>query len=525
MSQTSDSPLATLNSGTVEGVNLPHGVRRFLGIPYAAPPLEDLRWRPPQPVAPWTGTRKALNYGPSSLQNPPNPASIYFGGEDDFSEDCLYLNVWAGPVEQTNKPVIIWLHFGAHQFGSGSNSMYDGAVLAAEGIIVVSMNWRLGRFGFLAHPDLSSEFPQGSSGNYGLMDQIAALKWVQTNIGSFGGDASNVTLAGVSAGANSVNALRASALAKGLFSKVIAMSGSGVTPPSDGEGHPSSFSTLAAAEQAGTELVELIGASSISEMRKLPADSIRSATLPRVKGCWSLDQFPGAKLSMHVFDTGYPIVDGYVLKETPLQAFLSGTIIDVPMLASNTGNEASGLPHIKTVVDYSAYISATFPSHTEEILALYPAETDEQARFASWDFIQDQIFIWSTWSSARLQAERLSSPAWYYRFLHAPPTPKDSAEGGYARAFHVADVLYAFGNLGMRDWDWRDVDWDLSTKMKQVWLSFVRTGRPDAEEAWPVLGSGLNTTTWEKHPMVVTSGPAPERMTFWDRLYGVKLAI
>ncbi|KAH7153557.1 para-nitrobenzyl esterase [Dactylonectria macrodidyma] len=525
MSQTSESPLATLDSGSIEGVNLPHGVRRFLGIPFAAPPIGDLRWRPPQPVAPWTGTRKTLTYGPSSMQSPPSPTSIYFGGEDNFSEDCLYLNVWAGPAEHTNQPVIVWLHFGAHQFGSGSNSMYDGAMLAVEGTIVVSINWRLGRFGFLAHPELSAESPHGSSGNYGLMDQIAALKWVQQNIKAFGGDASNVTLAGVSAGANSVNALRASALAKGLFSKVIAMSGSGVSPPSDGQGHPSSFSTLAAAEQAGAELVELIGASSISEMRKLPADTIRAAKLPRVKGCWSFDQFPQAKLSLHVFDTSYPIVDGYVLKETPLQAFLSCTIIDVPMLASNTGNEASGLPYIQTLTEYTTYIATTFPDHAEELLSLYPAENDEQVRFASWDFIQDQIFVWSTWSSARLQAQRLSSPAWYYRFLHAPPTPKDSAEGEYVGAFHAADVLYAFGNLGMRDWDWKTVDWDLSTKMKQVWLSFVRTGRPDTEEAWPVLGSNLKATTWDKHPMVVTSGPALNRMAFWDRLYGVELAI
>lgn len=269
----------TIESGVLEGTTLPGGLRRFLGIPYAQPPTADLRWRPPQPVKPWEGKLVASTYGPSSMQRPPPPHSLYAGGETDISEDCLYLNIWTGPPNQASRPVLVWLHFGAHQFGSASNSMYDGAALAAEGIVVVSINWRLGRFGFFAHPELSAESGTSSSGNYGLMDQIAALQWVQHNISAFGGDPTNVTLAGVSAGANSVHALRASDLAKGLFSKVIAMSGSGVAPSPSAQdiGNPAGFANLSEAEKAGTELCEIIGVSSIAELRQLPAGKVLAA--------------------------------------------------------------------------------------------------------------------------------------------------------------------------------------------------------------------------------------------------------
>ncbi|KAH6988565.1 para-nitrobenzyl esterase [Ilyonectria destructans] len=517
-------PNVSVDSGELKGLILPNGLRRFLGVPYAEPPVGDLRWRPPQPVSPWTNHRSALDYGPSSMQKPPLATSIYSGGETNFSEDCLYLNVWTGSAEDTGRPVIVWLHFGAHQFGSASNTQYDGAALAAEGITVVSINWRLGRFGFLAHPDLTAESGYGGSGNYGLMDQIAALQWIQRNIAVFGGDPANVTLAGVSAGGNSVHALRASPLAKGLFSKVIAMSGSGVAPPADGHGHPGNLSTLAAAEQAGTELAEILGSPSIAKMRKLPAETIMAAKLPRMKGCWSFDIIPGAKISLHVFDTGYPIVDGHVMKQTPLQAFLSGTVIDTPMLASNTGNEASGLPHIKTVTEYQAYVTKTFPSHAENILKLYPASTDNEARFASWDLIQDQIFVWSTWTAARLQSRMLKSPVWYSRFLRAPPIAIGSAEREYAGAFHAADVMYAFGNIDKRPWGWTDHDRTLSAALMRTWINFARTGNPnvEGEVSWPQLELGSKTVKiWDIEPRMELNGPAPDRMAFWDAHHGI----
>ena len=267
-------PRVKVQSGILRGVNVSRDVRRFLGIPYAAPPVGDFRWKPPQPVASWEGDRGADFYGPSSIQKPPPPNSLYYGGEKEFSEDCLYLNVWTGSPSDSDRPVLVFLHFGAHQFGSGSNPIYDGTSLAKKGITVVTVNWRLGRFGFLAHPDLTTESPEGSSGNYGFMDQIAALQWVQNNIHAFGGNAANVTLAGVSAGANSVHALRSSVLAKGLFAKVIAMSGSGVTPQANEVASAAQLNNLSHAEKAGVELMEQLGAKSIAEMRNIPAEDI-----------------------------------------------------------------------------------------------------------------------------------------------------------------------------------------------------------------------------------------------------------
>lgn len=246
--------------------------------------------------------------------------------------------------------------------------------------------------------------------------------------------------------------------------------------------------------------------------------------VPRMKGCWSFDIIPGAKISLHVFDTGYPIVDGHVLRQTPLKAFLSGTVIDTPMLASNTGNEASGLPHIKTVTEYQTYVTKTFPSHAENILKLYPASTDNDARFASWDLIQDQIFVWSTWTAARLQSRMLKSPVWYSRFLRAPPIAIGAAEREYAGAFHAADVMYAFGNLDKRPWDWTDDDRTLSAALMWTWINFARTDNPNmkGEVSWPHLELGSKTVKiWDIEPRMELDGPAPERMAFWDAYHGI----
>ena len=248
--------------------------------------------------------------------------------------------------------------------------------------------------------------------------------------------------------------------------------------------------------------------------------------MPRASGCWSFDLHPGARISARIFDTSYPIVDGHVLKKNLLEALLFGTAIDVPMLVSNTGNEASGLPHIGTVVDYRTYIHEAFPSHAAEVFALYPAETDMQARHASWNLISDQTFSWSSWTAARLQARNLSSPSWYYQFLRAPPIPSDTAEATYAKAFHAADTIYAFGNLHMRPWDWTEGDHALSEQLKRAWLNFAHTGRPDDDGAWPSMSAdNYIVKVWDVEPRLENTGPAPERMAFWDRYHGVERAL
>ncbi|KAL8727818.1 MAG: hypothetical protein Q9166_005810 [cf. Caloplaca sp. 2 TL-2023] len=522
----------TVESGSLAGIHLPDNTREFLGIPYAAPPVEDLRWRPPQRPLSWSGVRSAGRFGPSSLQFPPPATSLYFGGETEFSEDCLYLNVRTGPEgtdDNNRRPVLVWFHMGAFLFGSGSNPIYNGTELVARGITVVNANYRLGRLGFLAHPELSAESGHQASGNYGIMDQIAALEWVQRNIKAFGGDPRNVTIGGASAGGGSVHILRSSPLAKRLFSKAICESGPGVAPTIDGPGHVATYTTLAAAEKAGTELLDLLGASSVAELRKMPAQKIMAAHLPRTQGPWKSNLWP-ASTSLSIFDTASPIVDGHVLPESPLAALLSGKAADVPLLAGNVGNEASGLPHLASLADYHTYVDENFRDHAQVVLALYPATTDAEVQTSTSELLADQVFVWSTWTSARLQFENLKSPTWYYRFLRAPPIPPDSdvIEKGYAGAFHVAGVPYAFGSLDAWQWDWTDADRTLSRNMTDAWARFVRAGNPNGgqehADAWPALKSSSDLIKiWDSESRLEAPGSRVNEVTaFWDRFYGIK---
>ena len=518
-----------VESGLLSGLHLSNEKRAFLGIPYGAPPVEDLRWRPPQRSLPWAGVRSAGEFGPSSFQFPPPATSLYFGGETEFSEDCLYLNVYTGPEGTDNRPVLVWFHFGAFLFGSGSNPMYNGTKLAAKGITVVTVNYRLGRFGFLAHPDLSAESGHQGSGNYGIMDQIAALEWVQRNIKAFGGDPGNVTIGGASAGAASVHILRSSPLAKLLFSKAICESGPGVAPTVNGPGHVATFTTLAAAEKAGGELLDFLEVSSIAELRRMPAEKIMAVHLPRTQGLWKSDLWPGSS-SLSVFDTANPIVDGYVLTESPLTAFLSGRVADIPMLAGNVGNEASGLPHLGSLADYHAYVNETFREHAEEVLSLYSATTDSEVRTSTSKLLADQVFVWPTWTSARLQARNLKSSVWYYRLLRAPPIPPDSdvIEKKYASSFHCAGVPYAFGNLEAWQWDWTDTDRQLSRNISNAWAQFMRTGSPnhgqEPANSWPALkSSGDMIKIWDSESRLESlESRVCEVTAFWDRYYEVQ---
>ena len=313
-----------------------------------------------------------------------------------MSEDCLYLNVWTGGTIGEDfgvGPGLVILHFGAYQFGSSSNPIYDGAAMARRGLVVVSINYRLGRMGFFAHPDLTTESGMNSSGNYGLMDQVAALHWVQRNIAAIGGDPDNITLMGVSAGANSVHNLRSSALAKDLFHKCIVASGPGFAHALNGYGHPANPSTLAAGEAAGLEVADALDASTLKELRAMPVGKIMVVQLPRAAGQWSFDLLPvGAKISLHIFDGSYSIIDGRVLTQAPLDALIADnleSVIDIPMLASNTGNEASGLPHTASLDIYHAYLESTFGTLSEQAFELYPANSDAEAQSASWQLLAD----------------------------------------------------------------------------------------------------------------------------------------
>lgn len=537
----SPSAPVTIESGLLSGVHLPEtNTRAFLGIPYAAPPVGDLRWRPPQPPLPWIGVRPAEKLGPSSLQVPPPSKSLYYGGETEFSEDCLYLNIYTGASEgetriTRERPVLVWFHFGAFSFGSASNPMYDGSKLAAQGIAVVTVNYRLGRFGFLAHPQLSAESSgYRTSGNYGILDQIAALQWVQRNIKAFGGDPASVTIGGASAGGGSVHILRASPLAKSLFTRAICESGPGLAPAVEGHGHVAAYSTLAAAEQAGAELLDMIGVSSVSELRKLHAGQILAPQLPRIQGPWKSDLWPFST-SLSGFDTVTPVIDGHVLPESPLAAFISANVADTPLLAGNVGNEASGLPFLDSLADYHTFVNDTFREYAQEALRVYPATTDTEVRASTSELLADQCFVWPTWTSARLQAKNLKSSTWYYRFLREPPilSTSDLIERKTAGAFHVAGVPYAFQNLDswQKSWDWTHADRALSKKISEALVRFVRTGNPNndsqehnCDDSWPALKSnGDLIKIWDGESRFEKLGSnIDEKMAFWDRFYGVE---
>jgi len=498
------------------------GIRSFLGVPYAKAPHGELRRRPPQAVEPWDGARDCLSFGPDAPQAGPAPTSLYSGGNGPQSEDCLYLNVWTGPEGETGRPVMVWLHFGAFQFGSAANPNYDGEQLARQGAVVVSVNYRLGRLGFLAHPELSAESGHGASGNYGLMDQIAALEWVRDNIARFGGDAGNVTVFGVSAGAHSVHCLRCSPLAEGLFHKAIAESGMGLSLPVEGDGDPAAMQSLEAAEDTGVELAELVGAPTLVELRALSLDRLLEPQLPRTAGPWGLDFLPpGATVGLAIFDAGYPVIDGYVLPRAPVEVYRAGEQHPMPMLTGTAGNESSGLPFIGDSAVFQAEVESSFGPLAGEVLELYPA--DDQTRYNSGRLLSDRMFTWGTWTAARLQAEHAREPVFYYRFLHEPPLPDgvEIVERANARAFHSAEVNYVFGSFAARDWPWDARDEELGRLVSAYWLNFARSGDPNGDglPEWPRLSPREPSTMFLELPVHTGDLPDRERLAFWDRFY------
>ena len=517
-----------IDSGRLRGRLLADDVRAFSGIPYAAPPVGDLRWRPPQPVAEWSDVREATRFAKPSRQAVLPPDSIYHEFEPEFSEDCLYLNIWTGPSVSGDRPVMVWLHPGGYQFGSANNALYNGAALARDGATVVTVNHRLGRFGFMAHPWLSAESGYGGSGNYGLMDILAALRWINRNIDRFGGDPGNVTVFGVSAGGNSVHNLRAMPQARGLIHRSIAQSGPGVGPVLNGPGHALGPSTLAAGEEAGSEITRMLGVSSMAELRRLPAEAVEGAVLPRAVGDWQFKIFPGARVSTHVFDGGYPVIDGHVLPRSPLDTYLRGEQLDIPLLVGNVSNESCPLPYLTTVDDYRRFLTEEFGSFADEAFTLYPGHTDAEVEVISGIMDADRTFVTSSRTAARMQSSTGSAPVWHYWFDRAPVIPQDRGyiEAGNAGAFHLCEVPYIFQTLdgqGRENWPWSAGDRALSRQISTAWGNFARTGNPNGEGApeWPIFHPATpSTLVWDLEPYV--ADPLNhERMEFFDRFNAV----
>jgi para-nitrobenzyl esterase len=461
-------------SGLVEG-KTQETIRAFLGIPYAAPPVGELRWRPPQPVAKWDGVRPAKEFGPSPIQ--PFEKDPSFRAARGESEDCLTLNIWTPAANSTAKlPVMVWIYGGGLLKGSTSWPQTDGARLAERGVVVVSMNYRLGLFGFLVHPELIEESPQRTAGNYGLMDQLAALRWVRENIAAFGGDSDNVTIFGESAGALSVSALMASPLAKGFFHKAIGESGA---LPFHG-GDTSSFSRKPLAGQAADHaelLGQATGVMTLAKLRAWPAQALLDAVL----------KAPAAKaIRFRAF------VDGYFLPGTVAAIFAAGKQNDVPLLAGWNRDEwfVSSGPKPPPIEALQKTARDEFRDHADEFLRLYPAETREQATRSSAEFAGDRFVGYNTWAWLEAQAKTGRQAVYRYRFDRAPPGVfMDSKTAG---AYHTAEIPYVFGTFdALPHFSWTDTDRALRDLVQTCWTNFARTGNPNGTTVpvWPAYSA------------------------------------
>jgi para-nitrobenzyl esterase len=470
-------------------------VRAFLGIPFAAPPVGDFRWKPPQPVSSWQMPRLATTYGAQCMQPGRSKTSVYFeyAGEQPTSEDCLYLNVWAPSDSGDGKlPVMVWIYGGGFQQGSAANPVFDGAGLAARGVIVVSVNYRVGIFGFMAHPELTAESPQHASGNYGLLDLVAGLNWVKRNAASFGGDPDNVTIFGQSAGAAAVSYLFTSPLARGLFARGIAESFGVANKTMPG---------LADGEKAGNALAEKVASPTLAKLRELPAAKL-------------LD----TKVAMS------PIVDGYALPANPYAVFAEGKEAPVPLLAGWNSDEGTTFPHAKTLAAYQDWVRRKYPDIAERLLELYPARTDDEAKSASKAIVRDSLFAWGPWSVARLHASH-GFPAYLYHFSHPQPLKAgvtydeiDTADG--LGTFHSSEYPYIFGTLDGLSRDWGQADRVISETLQSYWVAYAYAGSPNAPGLvnWPRSDAKAETTMFLGDKVGAGAVPQLDRIKLFDSL-------
>ncbi len=454
---------AKVAGGQVRGVAA-EGITVFKGIPFAAPPTGKNRWRAPQPVQSWTGVKQADHFAPGCMQD---AAMMRFIGSDaGVSEDCLYLNVWTPAKAAGAKlPVMVWIYGGGFAAGATSSPTYAGAELARLGVVQVNVSYRLGAFGFLAHPELSKESGKGS-GNYGLLDQIAGLKWVRDNIAAFGGDPSNVTIFGESAGGISVSMLAASPAAKGLFERAISESGGSFAPPRSGANANApgeNVPTLAVAEARGRQFLEKLGAKDIAAARALPAEEILKAQ--------------GQGLG-----TGFwPVADGRVLPGDQYVLYSQGRFNDTPVLIGTNSDEGASFVRGKSApADFEANVRAQYGVRADAILAAYPHATEQEASRSAQDLMRDSLFGWSTWAWAKLQTQHGRHKAFVYYFDERTPQTPEGAP-------HASELPYVFKTLDARGGKPRAEDRTVSDLMSRYWTNFAKTGDPNGPglPRWP----------------------------------------
>ena len=514
------APTVKTINGTLKGTD-ESGIAVFRGVPYAAPPIGNLRWREPQPAKNWSGVREADKFGPRAMQ-------LNVFGDMDFrsngmSEDCLYLNVWT-PAKTGNEklPVLVYFYGGGYIAGDGSEPRYDGESMSRRGIVAITVNYRLGVFGFFSYPGLTKESPHHASGNYGLLDQAAALKWVQQNIAAFGGDPKKITIAGESAGSFSVSALMASPLSKNIIAGAIGESGSllGLSPTA----------TLQNAEKAGADFANKIDKKSLADLRAMPADELLNSTKNMGYGTFPVD------------------VDGYFFPKSPLDIYQKGEQAHVPLLVGwNSaemnyhmilGNEAP------TLENYTKAVQKLYGENAKEALKVYHADNDAEVMQAATALASDRFIAFSTWKWSDVQSKTGVKPV--YRYFFARPRPAMRSEMGNAvanlaggitkdttaakappmppaiGAVHSAEIEYAMGNLPTnRVYDWQPDDYLVSTIMQNFFANFIKTGNPNGlgVPTWPTVN---NSKAVEVMHINVNTGAEAEqhhdRYLFMDKL-------
>ncbi|AUD00761.1 carboxylesterase/lipase family protein [Spirosoma pollinicola] len=485
------APQAKTANGLVEGIAEPSGIRAFKGIPFGQPPVGELRWKEPQPVKNWQGVRKADKFGPRAMQR------AIFGDmgfrSNGMSEDCLYLNVWT-PAKSANEklPVLVYFYGGGFMAGDGSEGRYDGESMARKGIVALTVNYRLGVFGFMAHPELTKESPHHSSGNYAYLDMAAALRWVQQNIAAFGGDPKRVTIAGESAGSIAVSGLMVSPLSKNLIAGAIGESGSllGGLPPTP----------LAKGEESGTTFATAVGANSLAELRAIPADQLLEAT---------------AKPTTPRFNS---TVDGYFFPKAPLEIFAAGEQAHVPLLVGWNSEEMNYRAVLgkeqPTPESYASAVKKLYNDKADEVLKLYPGTTEAEVLQSATALASDRFLAYSTWKWADMQSKTGGKPV--YRYYYSRPRPAMTPEMGNATpglaggvvkstdtnamkiapatgAVHSAEIEYAMGNLATnKTYAWTPDDYKVSEVMQNYFANFIKTANPNGPglPKWSAANSG-----------------------------------
>lgn len=500
------SEIIKTSYGLVQGTS-DGQVTVYRGVPFAAPPLGNLRWREPQPVAPWKRVLKVDAFKPMCMTSMP---AIPGGDMEKVSEDCLYLNIWTPARQSKSKlPVMVWIYGGGQRAGSGSSPVYWGDKLVEKGVITVNLSYRVGSFGFLSHPDLSAESGHGTSGNYGVMDMVAALRWVQQNISAFGGDPHNVTIFGQSAGSFGVGYMMMSPLVRGLFQRAVGESGADM-------GELKNPKDL---EASGVRWAASFGAKSIAELRKLPAEQLEAADTT-----WPADAagvVPGNGRAGSL-----AVLDGYVFPHSMYETFQAGMQNDVPILIGYNANEGGDmLPSPLPAAEYTDSVKHDYGDFAETVLSLYPADSDAVAMHSQRVLIRDNGFGWQMWSWARLQSTTGHGKVYFYRFSYVPNWPPDSplTAMGAAHGFELSDV---FAHADLLPATATAKDKRVMETISTYWINFAKFGNPNGLglSEWPTFTSDRQRIMKLGDPIEAGEIPAEDLrgIKIWHDFYAQK---